>query len=110
MKKEDRERRVKAARSWDRAWRAEVEALRETDPLFYEISIINEGYGDATPFLVPLEPDAKPLTRAQQRAKAYADFEQEQRERLAVLAEARPDEAAKVAEEWEAWWQGFNNP
>ena len=110
MDKENRERRVKAARGWDAAWRKEVEALRETDSLFYEISLINEGYGDDTPFLLPLEPDEKPLTRAQQRAKAYADFEQEQRERLSVLSEARPDEAVKVAKDWEAWWQGFYNP
>ncbi|MBN2801156.1 MAG: hypothetical protein JXX28_18600 [Deltaproteobacteria bacterium] len=103
----DRERRVAAARHRDLDWAAEVAALRDTDPLFYEISLIDEGYGDSTPYLLPADPEARSPRRADQRRAAYDRFEHVQRERLAVLAEARPEQAPSIAEDWASWWQDF---
>lgn len=103
----DRERRVAAARHRDLDWAAEVTALRDTDALFYELSLIDEGYGDSMPYLLPAETGARPTRRDDQRRAAYDRFEHEQRERLAVLAEARPEEAAAITESWTSWWQDF---
>ena len=108
MDQSKREQRVTYARKWDRAWHEEVEALRATDSLYYELSLINEGYGDSTPYLLPLKPGEKPRTRAERRAALYANFEREQRERLSVLTEARPEAAVTICEEWNTWWQRFS--
>jgi hypothetical protein len=101
MSMTDRERRVVAARGRDRDWSAEVEALRATKSLDMELAVIYEGYGDLTPYLLP---DERGPSRAEQGAAAYAGFEQEQRERLSVLSEARPEAAVVIAREWESWW------
>ena len=40
-----RRRRVVAARERDRDWQAEVDALRDLNSLYYELSLIDEGWG-----------------------------------------------------------------
>ncbi len=103
----DRERRVAAARPPHRPRAAEHTPQPDTHPLFYEKNHIDEGYGDSTPHLLPAETGARPTRRADQRRAAYDRFEHEQRERLAVLAEARPEEAPAITESWTSWWQDF---
>ncbi len=85
----DRERRVVAARHRERDWDAEVAALWNTDALFYEIALAREGVGTSE--------------------DAHEAFEIAQRERLAILCEARPDAGRALCASWLAWWSDFRS-
>ena len=100
-----RTRRVIAARHRDRDWQAEVDALTDPDSLFYGLSLLREGYGDLAPFVEP-RPEGEPKVRsdAEWRRWEYDYFEATQRERLAILIEARPDAGQALVAPWEAWW------
>lgn len=109
LTKEERAAAAAAAQAEraERAWQADVAALYDTDSLFYALCLIDEGYGEMTPHLLPLEETQVVRTRAEQRRAEMEDFARDRRARLARLIERRPEEGRAAAEAWEAWWTTF---
>lgn len=101
---DDRTRRVIAARHRDRDWEAEVAALYKSDSLFQSLSLLREGYGELTPFLLPRREGERVRSRADEEREIYDWHETQCRERLALLIEARPEAGRALVAPWEAWW------
>jgi len=79
-----------------------IAALYDLEPLHYALALAREGYGELTPYLLPLEPDTP---RVDEREAAIRRFEEERREEIAALEASAPKATVGVREAWEAWWR-----
>ena len=83
-------------------WDEVAAVLFDTEPLRYDISVVADGMGDATPFLLPAE--AGPPRDV--RAEAHDRFASKVAAVVEQLAVADPVRAAALQERWDAWWAG----
>ena len=82
-------RRVLTHRHRDRVWQASLDVLFDRDgmSLFYLLCLAKEGVWT--------------------REEAFTSFEETCEDLLAVMAEARPTEAAEVEAQWRQWFADY---
>lgn len=81
-----RRRRILTLRHRDTVWQESLDLIFDKDgkPLTYDLFLVRDGYGT--------------------RQEAFDRFEQICTEELELMVEARPEEGAAAAKEWQAWF------
>lgn len=88
----------------DPVFGVEVRALFEMRSHGISLAVIREGYGESTPFLVPLDLGAPPPpTRAQQEEMLHRDAEAWSRRELEALCATYPTEAGILRAVFAVW-------
>lgn len=79
--------------------------LYDLEPLWKELAVIAETYGELTPYLLPMaEGDAEFIGRAKRRDRAILEFGAERLEVIDAMEALDPHAMVGVRAAWEAWW------
>ncbi len=79
--------------------------LYNLEPLWKELAVIAETYGELTPYLLPIaEGDAEFIGRAKRRDRAILEFGAERLSAIDALEALDPHAMVGVRVAWEAWW------
>ena len=79
--------------------------LYDLEPLWKELAVITETYGELTPYLLPIaEGDAEFIGRAKRGDRVILEFGAERLEVIDAMEALDPHAMVGVRAAWEAWW------